>query len=304
MSQSSSNLRMLLKQKPIAVPGTFFPFGALQAQAAGFEACYVSGAALSTSLGMLDEGYVSREDAASLVRNITQVANIPVIVDCDTGLFSRQQLDKIRKQPEQNTNSVSAVSRTVRALETAGAAAMHIEDQDWDFKRCGHLDGKQVVPQEYMVRMIRAAVRARKNPDFMIIARTDAKAVEGMEGAIKRALAYVEAGADAIFPEALESIDEFQLFRAEVPDVLLVANLAEQGKTPEWIRAENLFYIGYRIVLFPATGTRAMYKTHADVLGHLRKEGRAENIVRENRILSRTYVNDFIQKHSKLRRLD
>jgi len=289
-----------LKERPLAVPGTFFPLGALQIQEAGFGACYISGAAFSSSLGMLDEGYISREDAVNLIRSITQVANIPVIVDCDTGLFSRQQLDKIRKQPEQNTDSVSAVSRTVRALEAAGAAAIHIEDQDWDFKRCGHLDGKQMVPQEYMVRMIRAAVRAKKNPDFMIIARTDARAIKGMNGAVERALAYVNAGADAIFPEALESLEEFEIFREEVPDVLLVANLAEQGKTPSWIHAESLFHIGYRIVLFPATGTRAMYKAHKDVLSDLQREGRVEEIVRENRILSRTYVNDFIQKHSKL----
>ena len=290
----------ILKERSLAVPGTFFPLGALQIQEAGFGACYISGAAFSSSLGMLDEGYIPRIEMAALIKSITRVTSIPLIVDCDTGLLSKHEIAKLRKQPDSKVNEISAITRTVKALEKAGAAAIHIEDQDWHFKRCGHLDGKQVVPAEDMKRKIRAAVKERENPDFMIIARTDARAVEGMEGAIKRALAYIEAGADAIFPEALESLEEFEVFREEVPDVLLVANLAEQGKTPEWIRAETLFHIGYRIILFPATGTRAMYKAHRDVLSDLQREGSVEEIVRENRILSRTAVNRFIEKYSKL----
>lgn len=301
MPQGSYKLRrLLIEQKHIVAPGAFFPLMALQIEAAGFGACYVSGAAFSTSLGMLDEGYISREEMTSLVGSITRVSDIPIIVDCDTGLLSGRQISLIRINPESRVNETAAVTQTVKALEKAGAAAIQIEDQDWRFKRCGHLEDKQLIPARKMKLKIRAAVRARDNPDFMIIARTDARAVEGLRGAIERARVYKNAGADAIFPEALESLKEFEIFRTWTDCVPLIANLAEQGKTPSWIRAGTLFALGYSIVLFPATGTRAMHKTHADYLADIEREGRMQEIVKQNRIISRNAVNEFIIKYSKL----
>jgi methylisocitrate lyase len=311
----ASQFRSLVESRPVFLPGTFYPLGAIQIQNAGFPACYISGAAVSNSLGLLDEGYVSREDVAWIVQKILKVADLPLIVDCDTGLmpnFQIQELWRIRnstdeksfidfclRRPNPFLDDAFAVPETVKALEKLGVAAIHIEDQDWCWKRCGHLDAKQLVLMEEMVEKIRKACRARKNPDFMVIARTDARAVEGLDGAIRRALAYKEAGADAIFPEALETLDEFREFRRRVPDILLMANLAEQGKTSQSITAQELTGAGYSMILFPATGARMMAYSFAEFLEEIKAQGTTRRFVEEGRLIPRGRLNEIIHEHSK-----
>ncbi|MDP3963416.1 MAG: isocitrate lyase/phosphoenolpyruvate mutase family protein [bacterium] len=286
--QNDPGKRLLhvLAKAPIAVPGTFYPFGALQIQAAGFPACYLSGAALSTSLGLLDEGLLTSHDVSEATRNITRVVDIPVIVDCDTGL-----LEPIT-HGQMNPRILTVL------MAQAGAAAIQLEDQISAKKRCGHLDGKRVVSEQAMVAKIAYACEARYNGNLLIIARTDSRAPEGLDAAIRRAHAYVHAGADAIFPEALESLDEFRTFRESLPDAILLANLAEHGKTPANIRAEDLWEIGYEIVLFPVTGTRAMYRAHQDVLDEIAKTGSVQRSAQSG-IMPRQAVNKLITDQSR-----
>lgn len=304
-------LRNLLKQGPVFLPGTFYPFGALQIQAAGFDACYISGAALSNSFGLLDEGFVSRDEVVWTVRTIRRVCDLPLVVDCDTGLLPYWRVNELaswRRIDEQAftqfclTNShldIEAIAPTVEDLEKVGVAAIHIEDQHWYWKRCGHLEGKQVILPKDMAEKIRIAVKVRQDPNFMIIARTDARAPEGLDRAIERANIYLAAGADAIFPEALGSEEEFAQFRAAIPrHILLVANLAEQGMTPATISAGRLVELGYQMILFPVTGTRAMFKAFRDILDDIRKYGKVRNV--EKKVMSRMKVNDLLRSHSRM----
>lgn len=242
------------------IPGVFNALAARLAERAGFHAVYQSGAALSASLAALpDVGLVTQTEFAEQGRYLAQAVTIPVISDADTGF-----------------GEPLSVERTIRLFEAAGLAGLHLEDQELP-KRCGHLSGKSVVGRETMQGKIRAAVAARVDPDFAIIARTDARAVHGIDEALARARAYIDAGADAIFPEALETPAEFERFAREIR-VPLIANMTEFGKSP-LLTAPQLTGMGYKAVLFPVTMLRVAMKAVEAALGRLAKEGTQQGFV-------------------------
>jgi methylisocitrate lyase len=231
----SARLRSMLGDDgAITVPGVFNGLTGLLARRAGAEVAYLSGAALSASMGLPDVGLLSLDDLTRTTRQIVRVADLRLIVDADTGF-----------------GSAVNVMRTVRELEDAGAAAVQIEDQV-DPKRCGHLGGKQVTGAGQMCEKVGAAALARR--DLVVVARTDARATHGFDEAVARGLAYREAGADVIFPEALETMDEFRDYAAEVPAPLL-ANMTEFGRSPG-STARELGALGYRFVIFPVSAAR------------------------------------------------
>jgi methylisocitrate lyase len=250
-------LRDAYTQQTIAIPGVFCPLVARLAQRAGFAAAYLSGAALSASLGLPDIGLVSVAEFAEEIRAITAASGLPLLCDADTGF-----------------GEALNVERTVRLYESAGAAGLHLEDQQMP-KRCGHLSGKSLVEAEAMVAKIKAAQGAKQDRDFVIMARTDARGVTGFGDAVRRAKLYVAAGADAIFPEAMESAEEFATFARELPGVPLLANMTEFGKGTILDR-ESLAQMGYKMVLYPVSGLRAAMaatrRVYADILnkGHQR----------------------------------
>ena len=226
--------RTALADAPLIVPGVFNALVAKMAQQAGFRAAYQSGAALSAGLAALpDIGLITQTEFARQGQYLAQAVDIPIISDADTGF-----------------GPALSVERTVHEFEAAGLAGLHLEDQQMP-KRCGHLSGKTLVDRAEMVGKLKAALRARHDGDFVIIARTDARATEGLDAAIDRARAYVDAGADMIFPEALESADEFERF-ARAVKVPLVANMTEFGKSP-LLSVRKLGEMGYAAVLFPVT---------------------------------------------------
>ncbi|MEM4943765.1 MAG: methylisocitrate lyase [Saccharolobus sp.] len=241
----------------LIIPGVFNPFTAILAKKVGFKAVYLSGGALTSSYGLPDIGLISLEEVADMVRKIKEVVDIPVIVDADTGF-----------------GEAINVYRTVKVLEKAGADAIQIEDQRMP-KKCGHLEGKEVVEPLEMVQKIKAALKARKNA--MIIARVDSRGVYNLEDAIERAKIYIEAGADVIFPEALTSKEEFAKFAKEVKAPLL-ANMTEFGKTP-YIKAQEFKEMGYKYVIFPVTLFRVAAKAMKDALEVLLREGTQVNLL-------------------------
>ncbi|MCW4354140.1 methylisocitrate lyase [Hoyosella sp. YIM 151337] len=218
------------------LPGAFNPLTAKLVQEIGFEGVYVSGAVLAADLGLPDIGLTTLTEVSERGQQIARVTDLPVLLDADTGF-----------------GEPMSAARTVTVLEDAGIAGCHFEDQV-NPKRCGHLDGKAVVSTGEMVRRIRAAVAARRDPDFVICARTDARALEGLDAAVDRAKAYADAGADLIFTEALQDESEFATFRAAV-DTPLLANMTEFGKS-ELISAGALQEIGYNAVIYPVTTLR------------------------------------------------
>ncbi|WP_306364165.1 methylisocitrate lyase [Nocardia sp. CC227C] len=221
-------------------PGAFNPLVAKLIQEIGFEGVYVSGAVLSADLALPDIGLTTLTEVAGRGQQIARVTDLPVLIDADTGF-----------------GEPMSAARTVTVMEDAGIAGLHLEDQV-NPKRCGHLDGKAVVPAEEMVRRLRAAVSARRDPNFVICARTDAAGIEGIDAAIERARAYADAGADLIFTEALHTAAEFERFRAAV-SIPLLANMTEFGKS-ELLAAEVLESIGYNAVIYPVSTLRlAMY---------------------------------------------
>ncbi|NEW26353.1 methylisocitrate lyase [Nocardia cyriacigeorgica] len=226
----------LAADRILRLPGAFNPLVAKLIQEMGFEGVYVSGAVVSAELGLPDIGLTTLTEVAERGQQIARVTELPVLIDADTGFGEPMN-----------------AARTVTLLEDAGLAACHIEDQV-NPKRCGHLDGKAVVDRDEMVRRLRAAVTARRDPNFVICARTDARAIEGLDAAIDRAKAYADAGADLIFTEALADESEFAKFRAAV-DVPLLANMTEFGKT-ELISAGTLEAIGFDAVIYPVTTLR------------------------------------------------
>lgn len=253
-------LRKLLRDSEIIVaPGVFNPATALLAERMGFQAVYLSGAALTGSLAMPDLGIITLSELANFTSYITRVISIPLIVDADTGF-----------------GEAINVQRTVRELEAAGAAAIQIEDQVLP-KKCGHLTGKKLIPAEEMVKKIIAAVEARKK-ETVIIARTDARGVEGLKAAIERAKMYVEAGADVIFPEALKSYDEFKEFAKALPGVDLLANMTEFGKTP-YLTVEQFKEAGFKIVIFPVTTFRYAMGAIREALEVLKREGTQKGLL-------------------------
>ncbi|BCU66813.1 methylisocitrate lyase [Sulfolobales archaeon HS-7] len=263
----------ILLEEFMIIPGVFDPFTALLAKREGFKAVYLSGAALTSSLGLPDLGVISLYELADVVRKIREVTDIPIIVDADTGF-----------------GEALNVYRTVRVLEAAGASAIQIEDQV-NPKRCGHLDGKEVIIKDHMREKIRAALMARKN--CAIIARTDSRAVEGFEAAIERAKNYLEEGADIIFPEALTSEEEFRSFAQEVKAPLL-ANMTEFGKTP-LIPASKFREMGYKYVIFPVTLLRVAAKAMIKALRTLRDYGTQESIMSD--MITRNEQYDIIGYH-------
>jgi methylisocitrate lyase len=247
MSESNNNspgqsFRDLLVKRGLLIPGAFNPLVAKLLATKGAQALYLSGAAFSAAqLAMPDVGLFTLSELAEETRRITRAANLPLLVDADTGF-----------------GEALSVERTIRELEAAGAAAIQLEDQVSP-KRCGHLSGKALVETSTMTAKIRAAVAARRDPKTVILARTDARGVHGFATAVDRAAAYVEAGADAIFPEALETRDEFAAFRREIP-VPLIANMTEFGKTPP-LMIRDWQDLGYNGVLFPVTLLRVAMKS-------------------------------------------
>jgi methylisocitrate lyase len=246
-------LRDAWARQTIAIPGVFNALVGRLAERHGFEAIYLSGAALSAMAGLPDVGLLSVTEFVDQARSITQATPLPLLCDADTGF-----------------GEALNVERTVRLFEAAGAAGIHLEDQQLP-KRCGHLSGKSLVSAEEMAAKVRAATAARRDPDFVIIARTDARGVTGFDDAVRRAHLYLDAGADAIFPEALESADEFRAFAHAVPAPLL-ANNTEFGRSPNFDLA-TWAGLGYRMVLFPVTTLRVALKAADQVLTAIRQHG-------------------------------
>jgi len=251
-------LRELIAQGTVVLPGAFNALTAMQIERAGFDAVYVSGAGIAAARGLPDIGLLSMAEVVADAGAIARSVAIPALADADTGY-----------------GPPLSVMRTVEAFEEAGLAGLHLEDQE-NPKKCGHLPDKRLVAVAEMARKIGAAAQARRDRDFLIVARTDARAVEGLDGAVKRARAYVEAGADAIFPEALESAEEFKAFaqalkkdRVAVP---LVANMTEFGKTP-YLTIKEFEALGYRLVLFPVTALRVATQAIEAMLEELKAFG-------------------------------
>ena len=240
-------------------PGAFSPLVAKEVERIGFEGVYISGAALSADLGLPDIGLTTLSEVAGRGHQIARVTALPSVIDADTGFGVPLN-----------------AARTVQALEQAGLAGCHIEDQV-NPKRCGHLENKTVVPPQEMAQRLKAAADARTDANFVIIARTDARAIEGLDQAIDRAKAYVDAGADVIFPEALENEQEFEAVRKAV-DVPLLANLTEFGKSP-LLDTDALESLGYNMVIYPVTTLRLAMKAAGDGLRRIHAAGTQSDLI-------------------------
>jgi len=250
----AARLRELITKGAIMLPGVPNAAMARQVERVGFDAVYVSGAGMANSTaGVPDIGLLTLTEVAQLAGYIARAVKIPAIVDADTGF-----------------GSLENAARTIRELEAADLAGCHIEDQDFP-KRCGHLYGKSRIDVEEMNENIKAAVAARRDPDFMIIARTDARAVEDFNRTVDRAQRYIEAGADAIFPEALQSAEEFRDFANKI-GVPLLANMTEFGKS-QLLSFTELAEFGYRMVIFPQSALRVSMKATDECLRALKKSG-------------------------------
>ena len=257
-AERSARLRNLLDAGCVAMPGAINALSARLIEAMGFEAMYLSGAVLANSVGgMPDVGMMTLTESEAHSAAIARVTTIPIVADADTGY-----------------GEADNAARTVRVLEQAGVSGIHLEDQVFP-KRCGHLEGKELVPAEAFCEKLAAAASAKTSSDFVLIARTDARGVVGFEEAVKRAKRYVEAGADAIFPEGLRSANEFSAF-AEQVDTYLLANMTEFGTTP-YLKVEDFAAMGYNMVIFPVTLQRTAMKAMADVLATIRREGTQVN---------------------------
>ena len=272
------------QEKPLQIIGTICAYHAVMAKRVGYRAIYLSGAGVAAgSLGMPDLGISNLDDVLTDIRRITDVCDLPLLVDVDTGFGA----------------SAFNVARTVRSLIKFGAAAMHIEDQV-GAKRCGHRPGKELVSKEEMADRIKAAVDARTDPSFVIMARTDALASEGLEKAVERARAYVQAGADMIFPEAIPSIDMYRKF-ADAVKVPILANITEFGKTPLFT-VDELRSAGAAMVLYPLTAFRAMNKAAFEVYKRVKAEGTQKNLVPA--MQTREELYEFLNYHSYEEKLD
>jgi 2,3-dimethylmalate lyase len=246
---------MLAGTEPVLAPGAYDGLTARLVEEAGFEAVYMTGfGATASLLGRPDIGLLTFSEMADNARRITQVVEVPVIADADNGYG----------------NPINVI-RTVREYETAGVSAIHIEDQISP-KKCGHLEGKQVIDASEMVEKVRAAVEARSSEDFVIIARTDARAVEGIDGALERARRYREAGADVLFVEAPQSEEEVAAVAEAFPDVPLLFNWLEGGKTPATPLGQ-LKDLGFRLIIFPVSTLLAAARAVREVLARMRQDG-------------------------------
>src|ERR1700720_1021661 len=254
MNTKGGALRGLIAKGAVLLPGVPNAAIARQVEQIGFDAVYISGAGMANATaGLPDIGLLTLTEVARLAGYVAQAVKIPAIVDADTGFGSAEN-----------------VARIIRELENAGLAGCHIEDQQFP-KRCGHLAGKSIVDLDEMVEKIKAAITARRDANFMIIARTDARAVEDFDRAVERAGEYVAAGADAIFPEALQSAEEFRDFAKEI-EAPLLANMTEFGKSP-LLSFQELADFGYRIVIFPQSAFRISMKASEEFLRALKSAG-------------------------------
>ena len=271
-ASAGKRLRALMERGPVVAAGAFNAFVACLVESEGFGAVYISGAALSNALALPDEGIISRGQVLRVTREVVRVVDAPVIVDVDTGFGGPR-----------------GVAETVRLFEAAGAAGVQLEDQDPRYKRCGHLEGKRLVSRERMAAKVRAAAAAKRDRDFVIIARTDARAVEGFESAVERAKAYAAAGADALFPEALTSREEFVAFRGKLSGPL-VANMTEFGKSP-WISDAAFGAMGYAVVLHPATTFRVAAQAIQEGLRSMKGHGNQELLAEAGRLMTREEID-------------
>ena len=287
MAQPSPGARFraaLKEEEPLQIVGTINANHALLARQVGYKAIYLSGGGVAAgSLGMPDLGINTLDDVLTDVRRITDVCDLPLLVDVDTGYGP----------------SAFNIARTVRSLVKFGAAALHIEDQV-GAKRCGHRPGKEIVGADEMVDRVKAAVDARTDADFFVIARTDAIAVEGLDQAIERSVACVEAGADAIFAEAAKDLDAYRRFAAAVK-VPILANITEFGATPLFT-VDELRSAGVAMVLYPLSAFRAMNKAAHDVYAAIRRDGTQKHVV--DTMQTRMQLYDVIGYHEYERRLD
>jgi methylisocitrate lyase len=270
-------------ERPLQIVGTVNAYSALLAERTGFRAIYLSGAGVANaSFGLPDLGMTSLNDVCEDVRRITSATELPLLVDADTGW-----------------GGAFNIAKTCADLIKSGAGGMHLEDQV-SAKRCGHRPGKALVPAEEMVDRIKAAVDGRTDPDFVLMARTDAHAVEGQQAAVDRAAKYVEAGADMIFAEALETMDEYKQFTSTIR-VPVLANLTEFGQTPMFT-VKELGEVGIRLVLYPLSAFRAMSQAALTVYGAIRKDGTQKNVV--NTMQTRAELYDVLGYHDYERKLD
>ncbi len=254
---AGSRFRALLQREEILqIPGAHNGLAAAQARKAGFEACYLSGAAMSASMGLPDLGIITVDEVSFFIRQVTRASGLPVLVDGDTGY-----------------GEALNVMHMVRVFEDSGAAAVHLEDQLLP-KKCGHLNDKRLADPRDMAAKVAAAARARRH--LMIVARTDAAASEGLDGAVSRARLYLEAGADAIFPEALTDAGLFRAFAERLPGVPLLANMTEFGKTP-FFSAEEFQAMGYKMVIWPVSSLRVSAKAVETLYKAIRQDGGAQN---------------------------
>lgn len=279
-------LRDILSKGSIMVPGAFNAVSALIAQKLGFKAIYISGSGVAGNMGFPDLSVTTLTEVAEECRRFRSVLQIPIIVDADTGF-----------------GETINVIRTVRELESAGASAIHIEDQVMP-KKCGHLKGKAVIGIDEMKEKIRAAVSSRESKNFMVIARTDSRSVEGFDSCVERIDEYIRAGADGIFPEALESVDEFREIgrRFSIP---MIANMTEFGRSP-LLDYQTLSSMGFKIVLFPLTAFRAALKATEDIYRNLLNKGSQvgfmDKLMTRNEYYSIIGYDDYEKEDAELSR--
>src|SRR6201985_936600 len=260
---------LLGRSEILQLPGAHNGMAALQAKAAGFDALYLSGAAMTASMGLPDLGIITIDEVAFFIRQVSRDSGLPVLVDGDTGY-----------------GEALNVMNMVRTFEDAGAAAVHIEDQLLP-KKCGHLNDKKLADAHDMAAKVAAARKARR--DLVIIARTDAAASEGIDGAVARARLFLEAGADAIFPEALINADMFRAFAKAMPGVKLLANMTEFGRTP-FFTASEFEAMGYRMVIWPVSALRVANKAQAKLYAAIKRDGGTQNMIGEMQTRAELYA--------------
>ena len=270
-------VKKLKKNKILRVPGAYNPLTAKLIEEIGYDAVYVSGGVMSNDLGYPDIGLTTLNDVSNRSKQIARVTNLPTIVDIDTGFKN--------------------CKKTINTFEKAGVAAVHIEDQV-NQKRCGHLDNKELITTKKMVKKIKECVRAKKDKNFQIIARSDARSVEGIEKMIERCKSYVDAGADIIFPEALKDEKEFELVRKKLKSYLL-ANMTEFGKS-KLMNFKKLENLGYNIVIYPVTTQRLAMKNVEDGLRAIFVDGHQNNIIGRMQTRKRLYDLVDYEKYNAL----
>jgi methylisocitrate lyase len=277
---AGKRFRELLKRPEILrLPGAHNGMAALQAKAAGFEGLYLSGAAMTASMGLPDLGIITVDEVAFFVRQIVRSSGLPLLVDGDTGY-----------------GEALNVMHMVRVFEEVGAGAVHLEDQLLP-KKCGHLNDKKLADAHDMAAKVAAAAKARR--DLVVIARTDAAASEGLDGAVARAKLYMEAGADAIFPEALYTDEMFRAFAKQMPGVPLLANMTEFGKTP-FFTASEFQEMGYRIVIWPVSSLRVANKAQQQLYAAIARDGGAHKVVEQMQTRAELYATIGLHAYEAL----